>query len=85
MKRVVEIEIDDEIYDALNVPEAERDATLKRELAVSLYDRGVLSFGKARALAGLSKLEFHRLLGDRETARHYARAELDEDVEYARR
>ena len=82
---MTEIEIDDEVYEALNVPEAERDATVKTELAVSLYDRGILSFGKARALAGLSKWEFHGLLGEREIARHYTRDELDEDVEYARR
>jgi predicted HTH domain antitoxin len=82
---MAEIEIDDEIYEALNVPEGERDATVRTELAVSLYDRGVLSFGKARALADLSKREFHRLLGDRRIERHYTEAELDEDVEYARR
>jgi len=82
---MAEIEIDDEIYDALTVPEDERDATVRTELAVSLYDRGVLSFGKARALAECSTREFHRLLGDRGIERHYTEAELDEDVEYARR
>jgi predicted HTH domain antitoxin len=79
-----EIEIADEVYEALALPETEREATLKRELAVSLYARGVLSFGKARRLADLSTLDFHRLLGDREVERHYTGAELDEDLEYAR-
>lgn len=51
---------------------------------MSLYDWGVLSFGKARALADLSKREFHRLLGERTAERHYTREELDEDAEYAR-
>lgn len=78
------IEIDDEVYEALNLPEDERPEVLKRELAVSLYARDVLSFGKARALAGLSKREFHRLLGDREVPRHYGETELAEDIEYAR-
>jgi len=82
---MAEIEIDDEVYEALNVPEDEQDATVKTELAVSLYDRGILSFGKARALAGLSKREFHDLLGSRQIERHYAAGELDEDVDYARR
>jgi predicted HTH domain antitoxin len=80
---MAEIEIEDDIYDALRVPEAERDAAVKTELSVSLYDRGILSFGKARDLAGLSKREFHQLLGDREIERHYTAEELDEDVEYA--
>lgn len=81
---MAEIEIDDEVYDALNVPEAEREVTVKTELAVSLYDQGILSFGKARALADHSKREFHRLLGEREIERHYTSEELDEDAEYAR-
>ena len=81
---MAEIEIDDEVYDALNVPEAEREATVKTELAVSLYDRGVLSFGKARALADRSNREFHWLLGEREIERHYTTEEFDEDAEYVR-
>lgn len=81
---MAEIEIDDEVYEALNVPEEERDAAVKTELALSLYDRRILSFGKARALADRSKREFHHLLGERGIERHYTEAELDEDVEYAR-
>jgi predicted HTH domain antitoxin len=79
-----EIVIPDDVYDALELPEEERESTVRQELAISLYDRGVLSFGKARALADLSKVEFHRLLGEREVARHYTIEELDEDAEYAR-
>lgn len=81
---MAEIEIVDEVYEALNIPEAEREEAIKQELAVSLYARDVLSFGKARTLAGLSKREFHRLLGEREIARHYTEEELDEDLGYAR-
>ncbi len=83
MARMAEIEIDEEVYEALDLPGEDREAAVKTELAVSLYDRGILPFGKARALAGLSKREFHRLLGDREVDRHYTDEELDEDVEYA--
>jgi predicted HTH domain antitoxin len=78
------IEIDDEVYDALQLPEGERSLAMKRELAVSLYARDVLSFGKARALAELSKREFHELLGEREIPRHYTDTELAEDLDYAR-
>jgi predicted HTH domain antitoxin len=78
------IEIDDEVYEALQVPEGERSRTLKQELAVSLYARDVLSFGKARALAELSKREFRALLGERKIPRHYDAQEMEEDVEYAR-
>jgi len=81
---MAEIEIDEEVYDAMDLPETEREAALKRELAVSLYARGVLSFGRARQLADLSKRDFHRLLGERKVERHYTEAELDEDLGYAR-
>lgn len=82
---MAEIEIADDVYDALRLPEDEREATLKAMLAVSLYEEGVLSFGKARELAGLTKRAFHRLLGEREVPRHYTRSELAEDEAYARR
>jgi predicted HTH domain antitoxin len=78
------IEIDDEVYDAVQLPEGERSEAMKRELAVSLYTRDVLSFGKARALAELSSQEFQKLLGDRQIRRHYTDEELAEDLEYAR-
>jgi predicted HTH domain antitoxin len=40
------------------------------ELAVALYARGILSFGKARELTSFNRIEFGRLLGRRETPRH---------------
>ena len=77
------IEINDDVYEALQLPEGERSPAMKRELAVSLYARDVLSFGKARALADLSKREFQELLGEREIPRHYGQRELEEDIDYA--
>lgn len=78
------IEIDDEVYEALRIPEGERTQAVKQELAVSLYARDILSFGKARELAEMSKREFQELLGEREIPRHYTEEELAEDLEYAR-
>lgn len=77
------IEIEDDVYEALQLPEGERSLAMKRELAVSLYARDILSFGKARSLAEMSKREFQQLLGDREIPRHYGEQELEEDLEYA--
>ena len=77
------VEIDDDVYEALQLPEGKRSPTMKRELAVSLYARDVLSFGKARVLAELSKREFQKLLGEREIPRHDGERELEEDLEYA--
>ncbi|WP_254861644.1 UPF0175 family protein [Halovivax gelatinilyticus] len=77
------IEIDEEVYEAMQLPEGDRSRTVKQELAVSLYARDILSFGKARALAELSKREFHELLGEREIPRHYTDTEFADDLEYA--
>jgi len=57
---------------------------LKTELAIALYTQSLLSFGKARELAGMSKYDFGRLLGKREIARHYGHNELEDDLAYAR-
>jgi len=77
------IEIDEEVYEAVRLPEDERSQAMKQELAISLYARDILSFGKARVLAELSRREFQALLGERKIPRHYTKAELDEDLEYA--
>lgn len=79
------IEIPEEVYDALRLPEEEREGVMRQELACSLYERGVLSFGKARELTGVSKREFGELLGERGIERHYTDEELAEDLEYAER
>lgn len=72
------------VLDAIAAPPEEREPIVRQELAVSLYREEYLSFGKARELAGLSKAEFHRLLGEREVERHYTADDLALDVEYAR-
>ena len=44
----------------------------------------MLSFEKARELAGMGKQEFGQLLGDRGVERHYGPEELAEDLRYAK-
>jgi len=74
------LEIPDELAEALRVPPEERLTRLRRELAVRLYQKGLLSFGKARELARMSKWEFHILLGEEGIARRYDLEELEEDL-----
>lgn len=71
------------VADALALPEGRKKEELRRELAVTLYQEEMLSFGKARELAGLSKQEFGQLLGERSVERHYGPEELEEDLRYA--
>lgn len=81
----IQLEIPDSIVQALRLPPAEQKQQLCIELAVSLYARDILSFGKARELAGLDKYEFGRLLGRRGIPRHYEAEDLQNDLSYARR
>jgi predicted HTH domain antitoxin len=78
------IDLPPDVLDAIAAPPEDRESVVRKELAVSLYREGYLSFGKARELAELSKAAFHRLLGDREVERHYTEADLALDIEYAK-
>ena len=80
----VQLSIPRSVADALALPEGRKKEKLQRELAVSLYREDMLSFGKARELAGMSKQEFGQLLGDRGVERHYGPEELAEDLRYAK-
>jgi predicted HTH domain antitoxin len=81
----IQLHIPDSIAQALRLPVLEQQQQLLVELALALYGRGILSFGKARELAGLGKYEFGSLLGQRNIPRHYASNDLESDLNYARR
>ena len=78
------VEIPEDVTDALRLPPAEQERELRRELAVALYQRGVLAFGKSRRLAEMSCREFDQLLGDRKVIRHYSEDDLRDDIEYGK-
>lgn len=80
----VQLQIPDTVVQAIRLPEGRIVQELLEELAVALYAQGLLSFGKARELAGMGKYEFGRLLGERGIPRHYGREELEDDLAYAR-
>jgi predicted HTH domain antitoxin len=81
----IQLDIPDSISRALRLPSGEQEQRLMTELAVSLYSQGILSFGKARELAGMSHYEFGLLLGKREIPRHYTEDDLRDDIAYADR
>ncbi|AEN05884.1 UPF0175 family protein [Halolamina sp.] len=64
------IDLPADVLDAIAAPPDEREPIVQQELAVSLYREGYLSFGKTRELAGLTKADFHQLLGERGVERH---------------
>lgn len=79
------LEIPARVADALRIPTQEMDQQLRMELALALYQRGALSGGKARQLAGMTRYDFDQLLARREVVRHYTATDLTEDLKYAER
>jgi len=67
----------------LRLPPAEAEDEMRKELALALYVRGALGFGKARALARLSTWEFDDLLGGRGVVHPYGKDDLEMDLSYA--
>ena len=67
-----------------DIPPDELEDELHKELALALYQRGMLSSGKAAALSGMTRQQFEDLLIKRRIMRHYGEVELEEDLEYVR-
>lgn len=78
--RTLVLEMPNDVIDALRVPRSEQEGRLRQELAVRLYQKGLLSFGKARELARMSKWDFHVLLGHEGVTRTYDTDDLHEDL-----
>ncbi len=70
----------EDMVNALRITPDDVEAELYKELALALYQRGMLSSGKATALSGLTRLQFEELLGQSRVKRHYR----EEVLEYAR-
>lgn len=79
MKPIV-LEIPAEVADAARIPAGEMVQTLKQELAVHLYEREILPKAAARRLAGMDRLAFDQLLGQRGIESRLEPADLDADL-----
>ena len=77
------LEVPDEIQRAMRVPEPERQSRLVIELACALYQREILSFGKAAELYRMSQFRFGQALVERRIARLYSDEDIAEDLAYA--
>lgn len=77
------LEVPDDIQQAMRIPEPERQSRLLIELACALYERNILTFGKAAELSRLDQFRFGQALTERGVARHYSDADIAEDLAYA--
>lgn len=76
------LNIQTDILNAVKLPPKEVEHEFRKELALALYQRGVLSLGKARLLAQMTRWEFETLLGERKILRQYTETNLEEDIDY---
>ncbi len=69
-----------EIPENIKIPKEELENRIKQELALRLYEKGLVSFGQARRISGLSKWEFLELLRKEKIPISYDEEELEEDL-----
>jgi predicted HTH domain antitoxin len=74
------LDIPEDVVNALRLPRKGTKEELKRLLAVTLYTKGILGIGKARELAGVTKLEFFALLSKEGVAVNYSEEDLEKDI-----
>lgn len=68
--------IPDDFLRAANISAGE----LRREIALLLFQQDKLTLGQASEFAGMSQLEFQRLLGSLRISVHYDRQEFADDL-----
>ena len=76
--------IPEDVVSALRLPPEKIQSELLTELALALYQRGVLSPAKAAMLAQLTRWEFEELLCSRHIERPYSEEDLADDLKFAR-
>ena len=75
------LEIPDRVFASSAMSAVDLTIEVKRELALSLYRRGVLSVGKAAELAGASRMVFEGLLADRRIERPFSAADFEHETQ----
>ena len=78
------IEIPEDVIVHLRLPPRNLEQELKKELAVHLYAEGLLPQASACRLAGMSRLTFAQLLGERQIPVRYTSQDLDQDLQTLR-
>lgn len=76
----ITLEFSDDLQEALRIPPQEQQSRLRLELSMRLYEKGLLTLGKARQLAGMEKWEYLLQLAREGISRQYDKEELDRDL-----
>ena len=78
------IEIPEDVIAHLRLPPRSLKQELKKELAVHLYAEGLLPEASACRLAGMTRLAFTQILGERQIPVRYTSGDLDQDLQTLR-
>lgn len=79
--KTLALDIPEEVLVSVKIPRNRWKTDLKRELALQLYRENMISFANAHRLAGMTKIEFHYLLGERQIPRQYDIEDYEKDLE----
>ncbi len=71
------------IVQEMKLPPDTVQEELTNELALSLYQRGIITSIQACRLSGLDRFQFEELLWKRHIPIHYSEDDLDQDIKYA--
>jgi predicted HTH domain antitoxin len=77
-------DVPEEVWQAIDLPMAEAQAEVRKEVAIALFRRGLISLGKASESSGLPRPEFEEALAQRRVERPYDAMELDRDLDWAK-
>jgi predicted HTH domain antitoxin len=78
------LEIPDEVVAGMRLLVSDAQAEVKKEVALALYARGLLSLGKAVELADMTRGDFESVLAHRRIERPYDEIELERDLAWAK-
>lgn len=74
------LEVPEDVLVAAKIREKYAASELTKELAVHLFEKEILSFGKASKLAKMPKWEFMSLLANRRVPLHYTEDDFEDDL-----
>ena len=77
----IQMDLPKDVLLAANILETNAATEIKKYLAVSLFKKRILSFGKARALSGMDKMEFMMFAGSKGISLNYDADDYSEDLE----
>ena len=77
----ITVELPEDVIRILNIPKDELSSELRVQIASYFYEKGKLSFGKARQLSGLSVWEFMERLKDNQIPLKYDVEDFKKDLE----